>query len=152
MLKIYSFEWLITDVDQRYFNILSHNFDMLREKGIPSSWAVFESIQYIFNPLFTCCLAEKGVQNINFDLIIRMFVAVRNFTGKSWSHIDEKIVEIVSSFCGTLNNIVTLTKLCCYAFTFISNNHHFYNSPGFCYIIFVLNKKAIVMFPFCSSQ
>ena len=83
-------------------------------------------------------------------------MAVGNVISKSWHHINQEIVEFVSNFCGIFNNLVTLTKLCCYAFTFISfylllSNHHFYNSPGF-YIIFVLIKKVIVMFPFCNSQ
>ena len=58
-------------------------------------------------------------------------MAVRNCTSKGWPNINEEIVEVDSNFCGIFNNLVTLMKLCCYTFTFISINYHFYNSPGF---------------------
>ena len=141
MWKKSSFERLITDVGQRSLNVLSHNFDMLREKGIPSSWAIFEHIQYIFNLPFTCYLDEKGVQDTNFDIIIRIFVAVSNLTSKSWPHINDEIVEIISNLCGIFNNLVTLTKLCCYTFILIYINHHFYNSPGF-FLSFCANQEG----------
>ena len=53
---------------------------------------------------------EIEIHGTNFDILISVFVAGRNFICKSMSHINEENFKTIDNFFGIFNDIITLMK------------------------------------------